>query len=156
MSSDTGVQYRQTCTVSIITNLVAGCPRERLASGHAGAVPAVLAVPAARVRPLTAVPAVRPIAAAPAVLNRPIAAVPADRVRQSAAARGPSAADRDGRPHGAEGPGAAAVGPASSLQHRKKEELDIRIVFNFYCTSRFLIVISVPKVWNVSEIIIYM
>ncbi len=90
-----------------------------LASGHAGAVPAVLAAPAARVLPLTAVPAVRPIAAAPAVLDRPIAAVQADRVRQSAAVRAPAAAARDGRPHGAEGPEAAAAGPASSLQHRK-------------------------------------
>ena len=120
MSSGTGVQYRQTRTVYIITNQVAGCPREMLTSGHAGAVPAVLAVPAARVRPLKAVPAVRPIAAAQAVLVRPIAAVLADRVRQSAAARDPAAADRDGHPHGAEGPEAAAAGPASSLKHRKK------------------------------------
>jgi hypothetical protein len=99
---------------------VAGCPRERLTSGHAGAVPGVLVAPAARVRPLTAVPAVRLKAAAPAVLDRPIAAVPADRVRQSAAAPDPAAADRDGRPHGAEGPEAAAAGPASILQQRKK------------------------------------
>ncbi len=98
---------------------MAGCPRERLTSGHAGAVPAVLAVPAARVRPLTAVPAARPIAAAQAVLDRLNAAVPAARVRQSAAARDPTAADRGGRPHGAEGPEAAEAGPASSLQHRK-------------------------------------
>jgi hypothetical protein len=120
MSSGTGVQYRQTRTVYIITNQVAGCPREMLTSGHADAVPGVLAAPAARVRPLTVVPAARPIAAAPAVLDRPIAAVPADRVRQSAAGRDPAAADRDGRPHGAEGPGAAAVGSASSLQHKEK------------------------------------
>ncbi len=116
---------------------MAGCPRERLTSGHADAVPAVLAVPAARVRPLTAVPAARPIAAVPAVLVRPIAEVPADRVRQSAAARDPAAVDRDGRPHGAEGPEAAAAGPASSLQHRKKEELDFRIIYN--------LIILVPK-----------
>jgi hypothetical protein len=129
MSSGSGVQYRRTSTVSIITNRVAGCPRERITSGHAGAVPAVLAAPAARVRPLKAVPAARPIAAAPAVLDRPIAAVPAARVRQSAAAPDPAAADRDGRPHGAEGPGAAAVGPASSLQHRKKREIKYENIF---------------------------
>jgi hypothetical protein len=99
---------------------VAGCPRERLTSGHVGAVPAVLAAPAARVLPLTAVLVVRLKAAVPAVLVHQSTAVPAARVRQSAAARDPAAADRDGRPHGAEGPGAAAAGPASSLQHRKK------------------------------------
>jgi hypothetical protein len=122
---------------------VAGCPRERLTSGHADAVRAVLAVPAARVLPLTPVPAARPIAAVPAVLDRPIAAVPAARVRQSAAAPDPAAADRDGRPHGAEGPGAAVTGPASSLQHKKNQELDIRIVFlNIF---RFKIIVSVRR-----------
>ncbi len=109
---------------------MAGCPRERLTSGHAGGVPAVLAAPAARVRPIAAVPAVRPIAAVPAARVRQSTAVPAARVRQSAAVRDPTSADRDGRPHGAEGPEAAAEGPASNLQHRKKnEELDIRRVF---------------------------
>jgi hypothetical protein len=131
---------------------VAGCPRERLTSGHAGGVPAVLAVPAARVRPLTAVPAARPIAAAPAALVRPLTAVPAARVRQSAAVRDPTAADRDGRPHGAEGLGAVAAGPASSLQHKKKKEIKFENIF--FHSFEFLTIVTIPKVRNVTEIII--